>query len=68
MLAADVLYERASVALLLSLLPLLGRDVWLADPGRPAAGELLEQAAHRWSVATGVRDGMQIHRLRAISS
>jgi len=64
-LAADVLYERASVALLLSL---LGRDFWLADPGRPAAGELLEQAAHRWSVATDVRDGMQIHRLRAISS
>jgi predicted nicotinamide N-methyase len=31
-LAADVLYERASVAPLLSLLPRLAAEVWLADP------------------------------------
>ena len=54
-LAADVLYERTSVAPLLSLLPRLGRDVWLADPGRPAAGAFLEQARRQWSVTTSVR-------------
>jgi predicted nicotinamide N-methyase len=64
-LAADVLYERASVGPLLSLLPRVGREVWLADPGRSAAGEFLEQARRDWSVATSVRDGVEIHRLRA---
>lgn len=65
-LAADVLHERPSVAPLLSLLPRLGREVWLADPGRPAAAEFLEQARRQWPVATSVRDGMEIHRLRAV--
>jgi predicted nicotinamide N-methyase len=64
-LAADVLYERAAVALLLSLLPRVGREVWLADPGRPMAGEFLEQARRDWSVATSARDSVEIHRLRA---
>src|SRR4051794_37864942 len=32
-LAADVLYEPASIAPLLSLLPLLAPEAWLADPG-----------------------------------
>lgn len=63
-LAADVLYEDASVALLLSLLPRLAPEVWLADPGRPAATELVERAQPRWSVETRVRDVVQIHRLR----
>ncbi len=64
-LAADVLYERASVALLLSLLPRLGTEAWLADPGRPAAGVFLEQARRRWTVETRVRDEVvQLHRLR----
>ena len=65
-LAADVLYERASVAPLVSLLPRLAAEVWLADPGRPASAELLERAAGRWSVETGVRGVVRIHRLRAI--
>jgi hypothetical protein len=43
-LAADVLYERGSVGLLLSLLPRLAPEAWLADPGRPAAGACIEQA------------------------
>jgi predicted nicotinamide N-methyase len=64
-LAADVLYERASGARLLSLLPRLASDVWLADPGRAAARELLESALREWSVTTSVRDGIEIHRLRA---
>lgn len=62
-LAADVLYEKASVAPLLSLLPRLAPQAWLADPGRPAAGEFLERAAGRWAVATRVRGVVQIHRL-----
>jgi predicted nicotinamide N-methyase len=62
-LAADVLYERASVPLLLSLLPRLGGRVWLADPGRSGAGAFLEQAGRDWSVATHVRHGIDIHRL-----
>ena len=62
-LAADVLYERAAVAVLLSLLPRLAPEVWLADPGRPAAAAFLEQAGRRWAVETRVRDVVQIHRL-----
>lgn len=64
-LASDVLYERQSVALLLKLLPRLGREVWLADPGREVARAFLEQAPRDWSVATSVRDGIEIHRLTA---
>jgi len=65
-LAADVLYERASVAPLLSLLPRLAREAWLADPGRPAAGVFLEQARRRWPVNTLIRDVIRIHRLQFV--
>lgn len=64
-LAADVLYERQSVSLLLSLLPRLGREVLLADPGRQVAREFLGHAPRAWSVQTTVRDGIELHRLRA---
>ena len=63
-LAADVLYERASVAPLLSLLPRLAPEAWLADPGRPAAGAFLEQASRRWSVDSVARGVVGIHRMR----
>jgi predicted nicotinamide N-methyase len=64
-LAADVLYESANVDLLLTLLPRLAPEVWLADPGRPAADVFLERAGERgWTVKTGVSDVMRIHRLR----
>ena len=63
-LAADVLYERAAVARLMSLLPQLAQEAWLADPGRPAAGAFLEQASRRWPVDTRVRGVVRIHRLR----
>ena len=63
-LAADVLYERASVAPLLSLLPRLSPEVWLADPGRSAGDAFLAQAARRWSVETRVRGVVRIHRLQ----
>ena len=63
-LAADVFYQRPSVALLLSLLPRLAPEAWVADPGRPAAGAFLEQASRRWPVETRVRDVVTIHRLQ----
>lgn len=63
-LAADVLYERPSVALLLSLLPRLAPQAWVADPGRPAAGAFVEEAGRRWAVETSVRGVVRIHRLR----
>jgi predicted nicotinamide N-methyase len=62
-LAADVLYERASVALLLSLLPRLAPEAWLADPGRPAVVAFLEQAGSRWSIETRDRKDVLVHRL-----
>ena len=62
-LAADVLYERSSVAPLLSLLPRLARAAWLADPGRPAAAAFLAQARSRWPLDTWARDVVEIHRL-----
>jgi predicted nicotinamide N-methyase len=65
-LAADVLYERASVAPLLSLLPRLAAAAWLADPGRPAAGVFLEHARRRWPVETRIRGVVQIHRLQLV--
>jgi predicted nicotinamide N-methyase len=63
-LAADVLYERSSVALLLSLLPRLAPEAWLADPGRPALAAFLEQATRRWPVSERVRDVVRIQLLR----
>jgi predicted nicotinamide N-methyase len=66
--AADVLYERSAVAPLLSLLPRLAPEAWLADPGRPAAGAFLEQASRRWPVDTRVRGVVRIHRLRFSST
>ena len=63
-LAADVLYEAANVAPLLSLLPRLAPEAWLADPGRPAAEAFLELARGRWSIETRVRGVVRIHRLK----
>jgi predicted nicotinamide N-methyase len=67
-IAADVLYEEAAVALLLSLLPRLGSEVLLADPGRSVARGFFEQASRNWSIASEIRDGIEIHRLRALQS
>jgi predicted nicotinamide N-methyase len=63
-LAADVLYERASVAPLLWLLPRLAPEAWLADPGRPAAEAFVEEAGRRWQVETRIRGVVRVHRLR----
>jgi predicted nicotinamide N-methyase len=62
-LAADVLYQRRSVATLLSLLPRLAPEAWIADPGRPAAEAFDEQARRRWPVTTRRRGVVTIHVL-----
>jgi predicted nicotinamide N-methyase len=56
-LCADVLYEQRNATRLLELLPLLGGEVALADPGRPFAQPFL---AH-WDVEE-LADG--VYRLR----
>ena len=61
---ADLLYERRNADQLLGLLPRLGGDVLLADPGRPFARGFLERAAARWDVATETDGTMALHRLR----
>jgi predicted nicotinamide N-methyase len=45
-LCADVLYEQRNADLLLELLPRLGGELLLADPGRPFAPAFLA----RWNV------------------
>ena len=49
-LAADVLYERRNVDELLALLPQLGAEILLAEPGRPHAKTFFEPAAATWRV------------------
>ena len=54
-LASDVLYEARNGEALLPLLARLidGRgEIWLADPGRAAAGAFLERAAERFAIET----------------
>ena len=65
-LAADVLYERRDVPLLLDLLPSLGGEVLLADPGRPAADDFLELAATDWHIEAVAEDPprVSVYRLR----
>ncbi len=67
-LAADVLYERRNVPLLLDLLPRLAGETWLADPNRPPLAEFLAGAAERSLAVTssGAREppGVGLHRIR----
>ena len=64
-LAADVLYERPTVARMLALLPRLAPSAWLADPSRPTAEVFLEQARERgWAVDSARRGVVDIHRVR----
>jgi predicted nicotinamide N-methyase len=63
-LAADVLYERSAVALLLSLLPRLAPEVLLADPGRAATAAFMEAAEREWRIESTARGVVRIHRLR----
>jgi predicted nicotinamide N-methyase len=69
-LAADVLYERRNLPLLLDLLPQLVDDkgeVLLADPGRPPSGDFLESVDRDWarrSTTDRTFTRVTVHRLR----
>lgn len=62
-LAADVLYERRNVALMLSLLPALANEIWLADPGRSFTEAFLDQVPRLFSLHTSYEGTIRIHRL-----
>jgi predicted nicotinamide N-methyase len=65
-LAADVLYERRNVPLLLDLLPRLldaRGELWLADPGRAPADALLEGLAEGWQRRSEADGRVIVHRL-----
>jgi predicted nicotinamide N-methyase len=67
-LGADLLYERRNVDQLLALLPCLGREVLLADPGRPALGAFLDGAEAGWTIERQPADELPrggVHHLRA---
>ena len=66
-LAADILYTRPNVESALRLLPrLLGRGgvVWLADPGRAGARDLLAAARASFVLDSRARGDVTLHRLR----
>jgi hypothetical protein len=44
-LGADLLYEQRNVDQLLALLPRLGGDVLVAEPGRPPAARFFDEVA-----------------------
>jgi predicted nicotinamide N-methyase len=67
-LVADVLYERQSVAALLSLLPRLAAEAWIADPGRPAASAFIEQAKRRWQVEVKEGGVVSLYRLLVLKT
>ena len=62
-LAADVLYERRNVAPLLDLLPRLGAEVWIADPGRAPAEALLDGLGEGWTRHAEADGRVTVHRL-----
>ena len=49
-LSADVLYEHRNVPLLLDLLPRLGAEALVAEPGRPPSQAFFREARERWTV------------------
>jgi predicted nicotinamide N-methyase len=68
-LASDVLYEPRNADALLALLPRLGPEVWLADPGRAPSGAFLEAARNDWTITTRRAPELAngaVHRLRRL--
>jgi predicted nicotinamide N-methyase len=66
-LAADILYERHNVLLMLDLLPRLvdeRGEVWIADPGRPPTAEFLEKVEASFERRSEVDGAVSVHRLR----
>jgi predicted nicotinamide N-methyase len=64
-LASDVLYERRHTSVLLDLLPRLGEDVLITDPGRPASVEFVAGAEQRWTVEPERVGAVSLFRLRS---
>jgi predicted nicotinamide N-methyase len=68
-LASDVLYEPRNADALLALLPRLGPEVWLADPGRAPSAAFLEAARSDWTITTRRAPELAngaVHRLRTL--
>ena len=68
-LAADVLYERPKVRILLELLPRLGDTVLLAEPGRAPARAFFEGIAGEWErveISSRTDPLVVVHRLCAV--
>jgi predicted nicotinamide N-methyase len=66
-LAADILYERHNVLLMLDLLPRLideRGEIWIADPGRPPSAEFLERADKVFQRRGETEGAVTVHRLR----
>lgn len=66
-LAADILYERHNVLLMLDLLPRLvdeRGEVWIADPGRPPTAEFLEKVEASFERRSEVDGAVTVHHLR----
>jgi predicted nicotinamide N-methyase len=61
---ADILYERQSIAALLSLLPRLAPVALFADPGRPASHAFIEQAEKRWALEATRSGVVSLYGLR----
>jgi predicted nicotinamide N-methyase len=66
-IGSDLLYEQRNADVLLELLPRLGSDVLLADPGRRPAERFIAEASATWSVESRqvkeLANGA-LHRLR----
>ena len=64
-LAADVLYEARNADVLLDLLPRLGPEAWLADPGRATAEPFFARLGTRGRTSRDpVTPSVTVHRLR----
>jgi predicted nicotinamide N-methyase len=59
-LCSDVLYEPRNVEALVALLPRLGPEVLLGEPGRQTAAAFFEQAEREWEITRAGR----VNRLR----
>jgi predicted nicotinamide N-methyase len=68
-IGSDLLYEQRNVDVLLDLLPRLGDDVWLADPGRRPAERFLAAARAGWRTESRVVKELPngaLHHLRRV--
>jgi predicted nicotinamide N-methyase len=62
-LGADILYVRTNVELALRLLPRLGDEILIADPGRANARDFLAAARATFTLRTTRHGAVAVHRL-----